>query len=283
MADFRRKNLGNPDESLSFPFVEIEVADLGEMTIARTVHQPGWRWSTHMKPLVGGEWCQARHVGIVLSGQLGITFSDGTEIVSSTHDVYDIPPGHDGYVVGDEPLVVVEWSGHRTYVRNLAGARERILTTLLFTDVVGSTELVARIGDHAWRELTVEQFQEARGALERFGGREVNTTGDGMLAIFDGPALALRCATAIRAAAERASMKIRAGVHVGEVELVGSDVRGLAVHQAARIMAAAGPNEVLVSETTRTLAMTAGIEFEDRGLHELKGLEGEQHLHAFLG
>lgn len=180
-------------------------------------------------------------------------------------------------------MVLVEWSGHRTFVRNLAGNRERILTTLLFTDVVGSTELVTRLGDRAWRELTVDHFQEARAALDRFGGREVNTTGDGMLVMFDGPALALRCAASIRSGAERAGLKIRAGVHIGEVELVGSDVRGLAVHLAARIMGAAEPNEVLVSDTTRALSMTAGIQFEDRGMVRLKGIEGEQRLHAFLG
>ena len=283
MADFRLKNLKSADESMEFPLVSVDAVDLGEMTVARAVTEPGWRWSTHMKPMVGGEWCMARHIGVVVSGSMGVTFSDGTEIVCGPDDVFDIPPEHDGYVLGDEPLVTVEWSGHRTFVRNIAGSRERILTTLLFTDFVGSTELVARLGDHAWRELTVEQFQEARAALDRFGGREVNTTGDGMLAMFDGPAAALRCAASIRAAAERAGLKIRAGVHIGEVELVGSDVRGLAVHVAARIMGAAEPNEVLVSETTRALSLAAGMQFEDRGAVPLKGLEGEHRLYAVLG
>lgn len=279
MADFRRTNLDSASESMELPLVVSKAVDLGETTVARAVFQPGWRWSTHMQPLVGGDWCQARHVGIILSGALGLTFADGTELVLSKNDVYDVPPGHDGYVVGDEPLEMVEWSGHRTYVRNLAGATERILTTLLFTDVVGSTELVGRIGDQAWRDLSVDLFRQARGALEKFSGREVDVAGDGMLALFNGPALALRCANAIKAIAERLDMQIRAGVHVGEVELVGTAVRGIAVHLAARVLAAAEPDQVLVSETARVLAAGSGFDFVDKGLHTLKGLEGSHRLY----
>jgi class 3 adenylate cyclase len=167
------------------------------------------------------------------------------------------------------------WAGFPT------GIRSRVLATLLFTDLVGSTELARRLGDGPWRELLSRYFEAIRGELERFGGREVKTTGDGMLATFDGAARALHCAAAIRRAAGRDDLHLRIGVHVGEVELVGQDVRGVAVHEAARIMAAAGPDEILVSDLTRALAGAAGFSFEDRGTHVLKGLEGEWRLWVF--
>ena len=154
---------------------------------------------------------------------------------------------------------------------------------MLFTDIVGSTELVRTLGDTRWRALLSTYLETARGELERYGGREVATTGDGMLATFDGPARALHCAAAVRAAARSENLHIRAGVHVGEVELVGDDVRGVAVHEAARIMAAAGEDEILVSDLTRALASSAGLGFEDRGTHELKGLDGEWRLAAYVG
>jgi class 3 adenylate cyclase len=245
------------------------------------VNEPGWRWSTDIRPTVGGEWCQARHVGIVLSGRLGIDFPDGTSFVFGEGDVFDIPPGHDGYTVGDEPVVQLEWAGLRAWAGFPTGIRSRVLATLLFTDLVGSTELARRLGDGPWRELLSRYFEAIRGELERFGGREVKTTGDGMLATFDGAARALHCAAAIRRAAGRDDLHLRIGVHVGEVELVGQDVRGVAVHEAARIMAAAGPDEILVSDLTRALAGAAGFSFEDRGTHVLKGLEGEWRLWVF--
>ena len=136
------------------------------------------------------------------------------------------------------------------------GIHSRVLRTLLFTDLVDSTQMASRLGDARWRELLSEHFVGARAELERFQGREVTTTGDGIVATFDGPARALHCAAAIRSRANADDLHIRAGVHVGEVELVGDDVRGVAMHEAARIMAAAGTDEILVSELTRALAMS---------------------------
>jgi class 3 adenylate cyclase len=147
---------------------------------------------------------------------------------------------------------------------------------------VDSTVIASRLGDVAWRELLSRHFEAARAELERFGGREVKTTGDGLLATFNGPAQALRCAGAIRRAASREGLQVRAGVHVGEVELVGPDVRGVAVHEAARIMAQAGADETLVSEITRTVSLTSGLVFEDRGTHVLKGLPGQWRLFAYV-
>ena len=164
----------------------------------------------------------------------------------------------------------------------MMGTQTRALVTLLFTDIVDSTVTAARLGDGAWRELLSTHFESTRQAVELHAGREVNTTGDGFLATFDGPAAALRCAQAIVVNAQRERLSIRAGVHVGEVELVGTDVRGIAVHEAARILGVAHANEIVVSATTRALARSAGFEFEPRGVHTLKGLDGDWELFALV-
>jgi class 3 adenylate cyclase len=172
--------------------------------------------------------------------------------------------------------------GIRAFTGFATGIYSRVLATLLFTDLVDSTARAAELGDARWRHVLSGHFMAARAELERFGGREVKTTGDGLLVRFEGPARALHCAAAIRQHAQASGLEIRAGVHVGEVQLVGEDVRGVTVHEAARIMAAAGPGEILVSDLTRALAGASGLRFEDRGTHTLKGLEGEWRLAAFV-
>src|SRR5690349_7571572 len=280
MTDVLRKSVDEPDEIVEFPNVRTEIVHLGDLTVGRLVNQPGWRWSKDVRPTVGGEWCEIRHVGFVISGQLGIDFRDGSSVVFGPGDVFEIPPGHDGYTVGDEPVVQVEWSGLRHWA-GPGGSHRRVLVTLLFADVVGSTEAAVRIGDAAWRDLLSLYFEAMRGEVERFRGREVKTTGDGMLVTFDGSARAIQCAAALRRLAREHGLQLRIGVHVGEVEVVGNDIRGVTVHEAARIMAKAGPDEILVSELTRALAGTAGFAFEDRGTHVLKGLDGEWRLAAY--
>jgi hypothetical protein len=151
MADLLRKSLNAPDEVVDFPKVRTELVHLGDLTVGRFVNQPGWRWSTHVRPTVGGEWCQIRHVGYIISGQLGIDFADGSSVIFRAGDVFEIPPGHDGYTVGDEPVVQIEWTGLRMWAGY--GTGNRVLATLLFADLVGSTELAARLGDGAWRDL----------------------------------------------------------------------------------------------------------------------------------
>jgi class 3 adenylate cyclase/mannose-6-phosphate isomerase-like protein (cupin superfamily) len=283
MAEPQSKDLNHPDETVRFPGVTIEQVDLGDFTVGRVIIEPGWRWSSHVRPHVGGEWCQARHVGVVLSGRLGIVMDDGRTLEFGPDDVFEIPPGHDGWTVGDEPCVQIEWTGLRAFTGyQFTGAHGRALVTLLFTDVVDSTVMAHRLGDRAWRELLSSHYEAIRAELERHHGHEVNTTGDGLLARFDGPVGALRSAAAIRKASERESLHIRASVHVGEVELVGNDVRGVAVHEAARIMSAAGTDEILVSATTRALAASAGLSFQARGTRELKGLPGEWELYALV-
>jgi class 3 adenylate cyclase len=280
MIDLRLKSFAAPDQTIEFPLLRAEIVELGDFTVGYVVHQPGWRWSEHVRPSVGGEWCQARHVGVLLSGRSGIRLEDGTTYEFGARDIVDIPPGHDGWVIGDEPAVMLEWAGLHTFA-GPALSKGRALATLLLTDLVESTLTAAKLGDRAWRELLTGHFAAARSALDRFGGREIDTTGDGMLATFDGPANALRAAQAIRDAAARHGLRVRAGVHVGEVEFAGGDVRGVAVHEAARIMGKAAASEILVSETTRALAQPSGFAFEDRGLHTLRGLEGERRLYAF--
>jgi class 3 adenylate cyclase len=155
---------------------------------------------------------------------------------------------------------------------------DRVLATVLFTDLVGSTETVARIGDGAWRELVAAHDQRVRALLGRYRGREVDHAGDGFFAIFDGPARAVRCALAIEDAMHALGAEVRAGVHTGEVELDGADVRGIAVNIGARIAASAGPQEVLVSSTVKDLVAGSGLGFEPRGQHTLKGISDEWHL-----
>jgi len=271
------KNLDRPDETLKFDKIVQQLVELGDFTVGRYTCEPGWRWATHIKPRVGGDWCKARHVGIIISGRLGLLFPDGSTKAFGPHEVYDIPPGHDGFTIGDESCVMVEWVGSRAFSGNRAGVG-RVLTTLMFTDIVGSTETAARLGDVAWRGLLSSHFEATRAQIHHHRGLEVKTAGDGFLATFDGPAQALACASSACGVARRQGLSIRAGVHIGEVERVGSDVRGIAVHEAARIMAHASGNEVLVSDLTRMLAASSGFAFADRGMHVLKGLPGEWHL-----
>jgi class 3 adenylate cyclase len=282
VADVIRKSLHEPEQVVEFPNIRLDLVTIGDLTVAYMVNQPGWRWSKDVRPSVGGDWCQVRHVGVVISGSFGVEFPDGSSVAFRPGDVFDIPPGHDGYTIGDEPIVQIEWTGVRAWAAYGTGLQTRVLATLVFIDLVNSTELASRLGDTAWRDRLSHLFEGLRGELERYGGREVKTTGDGMLATFDGSARALHWAAAIRRLARNDGLRVRVGVHVGEVELVGDDVRGVTVHEAARIMAAAEPDEILVCEVTRALAGASGLAFEDRGLHMLKGLDGEWRLAAVV-
>lgn len=283
MSGLRIKNLNTPDSVLEHPRMRADVVEIGDFTVYREIEQPGWRWSTDHRDLVGTEWCEARHVGVVISGRFGVLLRDGTTGECGPDDVFEIPPGHDAWTLGDEPALMIQWSGFRAWSPPTPGIHERVLTTLLFTDLVDSTATLVRLGDAAWREALSAHYEAARRELERFRGQEIGTTGDGLLATFLGPAAALGCADAIRAIAVREGMSVRAGLHVGEIERVASGIRGAAVNETARIMAVAKPDEILVSETARALATAAGLRFDDRGLHELKGFPDARRLFAFAG
>ena len=167
----------------------------------------------------------------------------------------------------------------------LTGARsprepDRRLLTVLFTDIVGSTERAAELGDRRWRELLEGHDEVVRAEIERGGGRTVKTIGDGFLATFEGPARAIQCARALNAATAPIGIQIRAGLHTGECELIGDDIGGMCVHLAARVCALAGPDEVLVSRTVKDLVVGSGIEFSEHGAHELKGVPGTWEIFA---
>jgi class 3 adenylate cyclase len=155
---------------------------------------------------------------------------------------------------------------------------DRVLATVLFTDIVDSTPQAVRMGDRRWRELLVTHDAVVNEELGRFRGRWVKSTGDGVLALFDGPARAIRCAIAIRDAVEALGLEIRAGVHTGEIELLGDDVAGITVHTAQRVASLAGAGDVLVSRTVADLLAGSGIDFHDTGEHELKGVPGTWRL-----
>ncbi len=159
---------------------------------------------------------------------------------------------------------------------------DRVLATVLFTDIVGPTEHAAQMGDRRWKELLTTHDALLGAEVERHRGRLVRSTGDGVLATFDGPGRAIRCACAVRDSMRSVGLDIRAGLHTGEIELRGDDVAGVAVHIGARVSALAGAGEVLVSRTVTDLVAGSGIQFEDRGQHELKGVPGTWHLYSVI-
>ena len=184
---------------------------------------------------------------------------------------------HSWWTQGKEPILD-EIEELVTGVRP-APQPNRVLATVLFTDIVESTKRVRELGDQGWAELLGRHHAAVRRELERFRGDEIDTAGDGFLARFDGPARAIRCAVAIRDVVQPLGLELRAGLHTGECELLGDKVAGIAVHTGARVSALAGAGEVLVSETVRDLVAGSGIAFEDRGEHELKGV-GERRIYA---
>jgi class 3 adenylate cyclase len=185
--------------------------------------------------------------------------------------------------IGDTDSIVREIDRFLGSVLDEEAEFDRVLATVMFTDIVGSTQHASRMGDRAWRQLLVTHHQRVRGLLARYRGREVDTAGDGFLATFDGPARAIRCATAIAQAMHDLGLEVRVGLHTGEIELEGDAVRGIAVHIGARVASLAGPGEVLVSNTVKDLVAGSGLTFEDRGEHELKGVPDRWHLYRVVG
>jgi class 3 adenylate cyclase len=190
--------------------------------------------------------------------------------------------GADAYPWGDNAdVVLAEIEEFLTGMRPVVDP-DRVLSTVVFTDIVGSTDLVVTMGDRAWRDVLERHQDDVRRLLSEFRGREIDTAGDGFFATFDGPARAVRCAEGIAASAVAIGLQVRAGVHTGEVELSGEGVRGIAVHVGARVAAAAGPSEVLVSATVKDLTAGSGLVFESAGEHELKGVPGDWHLYRVV-
>jgi class 3 adenylate cyclase len=281
MPRLQFKSFADPDEVRSFPKASAQVVTLDEATVGLARWEPGWRWSTHLAPLVGTSSCQVHHLGYAISGRLRVVTDDGQTIEIPPDSAYEIPSGHDASVVGDEPFVTLEWTSARVVGVGPEGP-ERVLATVLFTDIVDSTATLARVGDEAWRERLDEHNRRMRDLLNQFRGREIDTTGDGFLAVFDSASRAVRCGLAMTQAARDMGISIRVGVHTGEVEFVGDNARGVAVHAAARVLSRAGADEVLVSSTTRDLVEGSGLTLEDAGSHDLKGLSGSRSLYRVV-
>jgi len=265
------------------PKVRFETVGLDDATVGHCSFEPGWRWSTEMGPLVGAPSCPIRHLGYSMSGTVRVVMDDGQTLDIGPDTVFDIPPGHDKWVVGDEPWVTIEWGASgRALGAALRESGTRSLATVLFTDIVDSTARLQSMGDAAWRDLLAVHNARLREQLNVFRGREVKTTGDGLLATFDSPTRAVQCAAEMTRSTRAIGIEIRVGLHTGDVELVGDDVRGIVVHTAARILALAGPGEVLLSSTTGGLVEGSGMVLEDAGTHELKGLAGPRQVYRLV-
>jgi class 3 adenylate cyclase len=275
----QRRRFNEASDVRTIPRGRIDIVELDDTVVGRMTYEPGWRWSVDVQPIAGTDTCQYHHLGITLSGRLRAQMPDGTELEVGPGDVFEIPPGHDAWVVGDEPWVSVDFEAMRTYGKERDARDDRTLASIVFTDIVDSTRRAEELGPARWRDLVGEHNRKASMAIDRHRGRLVKTTGDGVLAQFDGAERAVRGAAAIRDAAQGLGLTIRAGVHTGEVQAVAGDVRGIAVHTAARIMADAGSGEILVSATVMDLLDGSGLTFEDAGMHELKGLHGARQLY----
>jgi class 3 adenylate cyclase len=282
MPRLQAKGFDSPDQRRAVARATLRLVQLGEVAVGHGVWEPGWRWSVDLKPIAGTASCENHHLGYALSGALEVKTDAGDELVIHGGSVYEIPPGHDAWVVGDEPFVTVEWTSSRLVGISPEGPGERVLATVLFTDIVDSTSTLARLGDRAWRELLLEHNARMRQVIATFRGREVATTGDGFLVVFDGATNAVRCGAEMVRTAVALGVQIRVGIHTGEVEFIDENARGVAVHAAARVMAVAGADEVVVSETTRDLVEGSGLRFDDAGRHELKGLTGERQLYRLV-
>jgi class 3 adenylate cyclase len=281
MPRLNARTFDGPTDERTFPKGHAQLVTLDETTVGIATWEPGWRWSTHLKPLIGTASCPVHHLGYAMSGRMRFETDDGQVLEVGPRSVYEVPAGHDAAVVGDEPFVTLEWtSAHVVGVGSVAGPR--VLATVLFSDIVDSTATLARVGDAAWRGILAEHNRRLRDAFNAFRGREIDTTGDGFLAVFDSASRAVLCGVAITRTVHEIGIAIRVGLHTGEVEFVGDNARGVAVHAAARVMAAAGPDEVIVSGTTHDLLEGSGLRFEDAGAFELKGLSGARTLYRVV-
>ncbi len=267
-----------PDARREFSNGTLDLIKIGPLTFGRETLEPGWRWSVDVKPLAGTERCEFHHVGLQISGRWACEDRDGNLIEVGPGDIFDIPPGHDAWVVGDEQSVTLDFQGIADWA--LRSTTARVLTTVAFVDIVGSTALIERIGDGAWRRL-LDQYREGTAiVLTAHAGILVDTAGDGILARFDSPTAAVRAAIGIGEIGERLGIQTRAGIHTGEVELSDDGLSGLAVHVGARVVAEAGQGEIVVTATTHALTHDAGFAYEPRGPVELRGVSGPRELYA---
>lgn len=280
MPNAQRKSLELPDEERPIPNGKVEIWNLGDFVIGRATFNPGWRWSVDVKPIAGTEWCEYHHLGLMLEGQMHFVTSEGLEMELKAGHIYEILPGHDAWVVGDGPVVQYDFAGMRTFALPAAGRAERVLATLVVTDIVDSTPTAERLGPAGWAAALSSLNAECKRQIDKYRGRVGATTGDGLIAIFDGAERAIRCGAAVSAMAAAQGLGLRVGVHTGEVEILDDDLRGVAVHVASRVCGVAAAGEVVVSGTTYELVQDSDLRFTDRGLHELKGVTGARQIWA---
>jgi class 3 adenylate cyclase len=278
MSRLQRRRFSEPDEVRRVPNGTVEVVSLDDRIVGRMTYQPGWRWSVDVKPVAATASCQFHHVGVTTSGRLRVQMIDGVELELAPGDVFEIPPGHDAWVIGDEPWVSVDFEAMRSYARPSSESGKRRLASILFTDIVDSTAHAVALGPAAWRDLVGRHNELAERLIDQRDGQLIKTTGDGVIALFDSAEAALQAGLDVIEGMRLLDIQLRAGVHTGEVEIAAQDVRGLAVHAAARIVAVAPPGALVASAAVREILDGSSLEFEDLGQHELKGLPGKRSI-----
>lgn len=277
MARLQRRSFTESDDVRELPSARVDIVELDDRVVGRMTYQPGWKWSTHERLVAGTHTCQLHHVGVTLSGLLRVEMKDGVNVDLEPGDVFEIPPGHDAWVIGAEAWVAVDFEAARGLMQTVS--TDRVLTSILFTDIVDSTSKAVVYGAGRWRDIVARHNEIAERVVDRHGGRVVKTTGDGVIAVFDSSERAVGAAAQLADAVAVLDIAIRAAVHAGEVEHRSGDVRGVAVHVAARMMALAKPGDVLVSRTVHDVLESSELALEDYGEHELKGLPGSRRLY----
>lgn len=261
-----------PDDVIEDDGVRESVVRLGGVTVGRYVIEPGWRWSSHVRRRVGDEWCRARHVGVCVAGGLGVLLDDGTSFEVGTGEAFVLPPGHDVWVVGDEPAETIEWAGALSWHPGPESLGDRAVVTLVMSDIADSTATAERLSHRQWQAMLTTHDEISWEVVNRFRGDVVKSTGDGILATFLSAQRAVEAAIALRDDIAAIGTEVRVGVHTGEVAVSDDDVHGVAVHAVSRIMSLAQPGEILVSESTVGLTTDQSVSFEDYGEHQLRGI-----------
>jgi class 3 adenylate cyclase len=274
------RSFDSPDAVIQDPLVVEEVVRLANATVGRYTIDPGWRWSTHVKARTRTELCEARHVGVSLGGRLRVRLANSTEYSIEPGQVFVIPPGHDIWVEGDKPAETIEWAGALAWHPGPEGLGDRLLATLLMSDIVESTATAERLGDTRWRALLRAHDETTAEVVNRFHGRVVKGTGDGVLALFQSARNAVLAGVVVGSEIKPLGVEVRIGIHTGEVDVTADDIHGLPVHELARITDIAQANEILVSGTTVALAGELTATFEPRGKHQLRGLSGSHTLYS---
>jgi class 3 adenylate cyclase len=279
MARLQRRRFAETEDVRVTGRGKAELVELEDRVIARLTWQPGWRWSVDVRPIAGTQWCQSHHVAYAVSGRLRVQMSDGIELEVGPDEVFEIPAGHDAWVLGEEPFVSVDFEAMRGFMRPQADGGRRTLASILMTDIVDSTARAVALGAAPWQQVVRRHNELAERAIDQHEGRLVKTTGDGVIGLFNSAEQAVLAASNIAVGVRQLDIAVRAAVHSGEVEQTAGDVRGVAVHMTARMMALAGGDEIVVSSTVRDVLDGSGLDFEDFGLHELKGLPGQRQLY----